>query len=111
MDHYSHDNGKIPNTSANQAGLELDSRPAPSSSEYLDPSYHSQQGKYEQHDPRYGGNAYQPEQQQRKILGLSIGVFWAAVVVLILVLAGGIGGGVGAGLAAQKKSCDASSLE
>ena len=41
----------------------------------------------------------------RTILGLSVGIFWAIVVLLCVIFAGGIGGGVGAGLAAMKNKC------
>lgn len=40
----------------------------------------------------------------RRILGLSIGMFWLVVAVIVLVFACGIGGGVAGGLAAQKNS-------
>lgn len=45
---------------------------------------------------------------RRRILGLSVPVFWALVVTLIVVLAAGIGGGVGGGLSAQRKSASGS---
>ncbi|KAK8129352.1 hypothetical protein PG999_001732 [Apiospora kogelbergensis] len=41
--------------------------------------------------------------RKRKILGLSVPVFWCLLIALILVLAGGIGGGIGGGLAAQQR--------
>lgn len=41
---------------------------------------------------------------RRRILGLSVPVFWALIVTLVVVLAAGIGGGVGGGLSAQRKS-------
>ncbi|KAK8086206.1 hypothetical protein PG994_001180 [Apiospora phragmitis] len=40
--------------------------------------------------------------RKRKILGLTVPVFWTLLVVLVIVLAGAIGGGVGGGLAAQQ---------
>ncbi|KAI0098148.1 hypothetical protein GGR51DRAFT_436068 [Nemania sp. FL0031] len=40
----------------------------------------------------------------RRILGLSIPVFWAVIITLVVVLAAAIGGGVGGGLSAQRKS-------
>lgn len=40
--------------------------------------------------------------QARRILGLSVGMFWAMIVLLFCILAGGIGGGIGAGLAFRK---------
>lgn len=45
----------------------------------------------------------------RKILGLSVGVFWAVVALLFCILAAGIGGGIGAGLASRKRSCSTDS--
>ena len=42
---------------------------------------------------------------QRRILGLSVGIFWAIIVLLLCIVAAGIGGGVGAGLASKKSSC------
>lgn len=41
---------------------------------------------------------------QRKVLGLSVPIFWTLIVVLVIVLAAAIGGGVGGGLSAQQKS-------
>ena len=97
MDHYSRDHtGKMPNTQVNQAGLEVDSRPPPPPPSFYPSGYGGE------------GEAKYDQTEKRKILGLSVGVFWAVVVVLFLVLAGGIGGGVGAGLASQKKTCDVS---
>jgi hypothetical protein len=42
---------------------------------------------------------------QMKIAGLSVGVFWAVLVALSVILATGIGVGVGVGLGAQKTGC------
>ncbi|KAJ8110747.1 hypothetical protein ONZ43_g5793 [Nemania bipapillata] len=47
---------------------------------------------------------------RRRILGLSIPVFWAVIVTLFVVLAAGIGGGVGGGLSAQRKSVSESNV-
>lgn len=44
---------------------------------------------------------------QTKIAGLSVGIFWAVLVALCVILASGIGAGVGVGLAAQKTDCRA----
>ncbi|KAK8039892.1 hypothetical protein PG993_008303 [Apiospora rasikravindrae] len=41
---------------------------------------------------------------RRRILGLTVPVFWTLLVVLVVVLAGAIGGGIGGGLAAQSMS-------
>lgn len=41
---------------------------------------------------------------KRTILGLSVPLFWAVVVLFVILIAGGIGGGVGGGLSAQRKS-------
>lgn len=43
--------------------------------------------------------------EKRKILGLSVGVFWGMIVLLAVLLGGGIGGGIGAGLALKKSTC------
>ncbi|GAP92116.1 putative membrane protein insertase [Rosellinia necatrix] len=59
-----------------------------------------------------GGNQQTPAQIEsqaatdgkRRILGLSVPVFWALIVTLFVILAAGIGGGVGGGLSAQQKS-------
>jgi hypothetical protein len=40
----------------------------------------------------------------RRILGLSVRMFWLMVAVIVIVIAGGVGGGVAGGLAAQKKN-------
>ncbi|KAK1993351.1 hypothetical protein LX36DRAFT_714654 [Colletotrichum falcatum] len=40
--------------------------------------------------------------QRRRILGLTVPVFWSLVVALVFILAGGMAGGVAGGLAAQK---------
>ncbi|KAF7911480.1 uncharacterized protein EAF01_002987 [Botrytis porri] len=41
--------------------------------------------------------------ERRQIAGLSIGTFWALVVLLCLIVAGGIGGGVGVGIRGTKE--------
>ncbi|TGO32301.1 hypothetical protein BHYA_0330g00050 [Botrytis hyacinthi] len=43
--------------------------------------------------------------ERRQIAGLSIGTFWALVVLLCLIVGGGISGGVVAGIAAQRNDC------
>ncbi|KAF7919851.1 hypothetical protein BELL_0257g00150 [Botrytis elliptica] len=43
--------------------------------------------------------------ERRQIAGLSIGTFWALVVLLCLIVGGGISGGVVAGIAAQRNEC------
>ena len=53
---------------------------------------------------RYSGKQYE-EVPHRTIFGLSVGTFWAVLVVLCVFIAGGIGGGIGVGLASQKKKC------
>ncbi|OBR10348.1 hypothetical protein CH63R_06040 [Colletotrichum higginsianum IMI 349063] len=45
-----------------------------------------------------------PQSGRRRILGLTVPVFWGIVIALVLVLAGGIAGGVAGGLAAQKSN-------
>ncbi|KAI1378994.1 hypothetical protein F4677DRAFT_355128 [Hypoxylon crocopeplum] len=50
------------------------------------------------------------EEKQRRILGLTVPLFWALIVIIVVILAGAIGGGIGGGLKAQQKSnVDASS--
>ncbi|OHF01149.1 hypothetical protein CORC01_03463 [Colletotrichum orchidophilum] len=45
----------------------------------------------------------QPETlQRRRVLGLTVPIFWGLVIALVVILAGGIAGGVAGGLAAQK---------
>jgi hypothetical protein len=53
-----------------------------------------------------GGSTSQavPIPEKRRVLGLSVPVFWGIVILLVLVLAGGIGGGVAGGLATQKSN-------
>lgn len=43
--------------------------------------------------------------ETRRILGLSVGIFWALVVLLFCIIAAGIGGGVGAALVSRKNLC------
>ncbi|KAH8586499.1 hypothetical protein B0O99DRAFT_695444 [Bisporella sp. PMI_857] len=86
MDHYSKDTPKYPDPSSNQPGLEVD---------YSRPQHQDAVENAQKSNDQHGG---------RKILGLSVGVFWAIVVVCALAIGGGVGGGVGAGLVA--KSCD-----
>ncbi|KAK8093668.1 hypothetical protein PG997_000353 [Apiospora hydei] len=45
-----------------------------------------------------------PTTPKRRILGLTVPVFWTLLVVLVVVIAGAIGGGIGGGLAAQSVS-------
>ncbi|KAI8966421.1 hypothetical protein F5Y11DRAFT_309174 [Daldinia sp. FL1419] len=42
--------------------------------------------------------------EKRRILGLTVPLFWAIVVIIVVVLAAALGGGIGGGLAAQRKS-------
>jgi hypothetical protein len=46
--------------------------------------------------------------QKKRILGLTVPVFWIVVVVFVVILAGGIGGGVAGGLLAQKSNSSSS---
>ncbi|TGO56528.1 hypothetical protein BCON_0076g00060 [Botryotinia convoluta] len=48
--------------------------------------------------------------ERRQIAGLSIGTFWALVVLLCLIVGGGIGGGVVAGIAAQRNNCKSTGI-
>ncbi|KAI1803744.1 hypothetical protein F4811DRAFT_316395 [Daldinia bambusicola] len=43
-------------------------------------------------------------EKRRRILGLTVPVFWTVVIVIVIVLAAAIGGGIGGGLTAQQKS-------
>ncbi|TDZ68113.1 hypothetical protein CTRI78_v002392 [Colletotrichum trifolii] len=45
-----------------------------------------------------------PQSEKRRILGLTVPVFWGIVVSLVVILAAGIAGGVAGGLAAQKSN-------
>ncbi|KAI5867864.1 hypothetical protein GGS23DRAFT_550429 [Durotheca rogersii] len=47
--------------------------------------------------------------ERKRILGLTVPIFWLVVVIIIIILAAGIGGGVGSGLAQQSKSNSESS--
>lgn len=42
--------------------------------------------------------------EKRRILGLTVPLFWLILVIIAIILAGGIGGGIGGGLKAQQKS-------
>ncbi|KAI0379053.1 hypothetical protein F5Y04DRAFT_133421 [Hypomontagnella monticulosa] len=46
-------------------------------------------------DHGYEGNV---KSERRRILGLTVPIFWALVVLVVIILAGGIGGGIGGGL-------------
>ncbi|KAF7943938.1 uncharacterized protein EAE97_006008 [Botrytis byssoidea] len=48
--------------------------------------------------------------ERRQIAGLSIGTFWALVVLLCLIVGGGISGGVVAGIAAQRNNCKSTGI-
>ncbi|TGO24699.1 hypothetical protein BPAE_0096g00040 [Botrytis paeoniae] len=48
--------------------------------------------------------------ERRQIAGLSIGTYWALVVLLCLIVGGRIGGGVVAGIAAQRNNCKSTSI-
>ena len=43
----------------------------------------------------------QKKELERRILGLTVPIFWSVAAVLVLLLAGGIGAGVGVGLSSQ----------
>ncbi|KAL7621388.1 hypothetical protein AAE478_008710 [Parahypoxylon ruwenzoriense] len=43
------------------------------------------------------------EGERRRILGLTIPIFWLVIVIVVIILAAGIGGGIGGGLAQQQK--------
>lgn len=49
-------------------------------------------------------DAYPQQSQRKKLLGLSVPVFWTVVIGLTILLAGAIGGGIGGGLAASRRS-------
>ncbi|KAK6956372.1 hypothetical protein Daesc_001649 [Daldinia eschscholtzii] len=44
------------------------------------------------------------KEEKRRVLGLTVPLFWTMVVVIVVVLAAAIGGGIGGGLTAQQKS-------
>lgn len=45
-----------------------------------------------------------PQEEKRRVLGLTVPMFWTVVVIIAVVLAAAIGGGIGGGLKAQQKS-------
>ncbi|KAL2882867.1 hypothetical protein SGCOL_001557 [Colletotrichum sp. CLE4] len=51
-----------------------------------------------------------PPPERRRVLGLTVPVFWGLVIALVVILAGGIAGGVAGGLAAQKTDSSALSV-
>ncbi|KAI0554756.1 hypothetical protein F4679DRAFT_579097 [Xylaria curta] len=83
----------------------------------LYPATHEPSPKEQVADIESGGGQQtlsQPQGHSAKdanptVLGLSVPVFWAAIVALFIILAAGIGGGVGGGLTAQHKSTSTSS--
>lgn len=81
----------------NQPGLEVG----------IDPSSSSHSGWPNASKPVWGASSEQIPKttHERKILGLTVGVFWAVVVLLCVLVAGGVGGGLGAGLASRKSTC------
>ncbi|XXH02749.1 hypothetical protein Hte_009134 [Hypoxylon texense] len=44
------------------------------------------------------------KEERRRILGLTVPIFWTVVVIIVVVLAAAIGGGIGGGLKAQQSS-------
>ncbi|KAI1099269.1 hypothetical protein F4804DRAFT_322421 [Jackrogersella minutella] len=46
------------------------------------------------------------ESERRRVLGLTVPLFWTLLVIIAMVLAAGIGGGIGGGLKAQQKLSD-----
>ncbi|KAI9648156.1 hypothetical protein NHQ30_002788 [Ciborinia camelliae] len=72
-----------------------------------DPSYQKWSGSRQ--EPYAGTEPKETASPERKqISGLSVNTFWALVVLLCIIIAGGIGGGIGAGLAAQRSNCKSS---
>lgn len=51
-----------------------------------------------------------PPPERRRVLGLTVPVFWGLVIALVIILAGGVAGGVAGGLAAQKADSSAVSV-
>ena len=49
-----------------------------------------------------GGHHKEIAQGPRRILGLSVGIFWAIIALIVVVLAGAIGAGVGVGISHKK---------
>ncbi|KAK8863334.1 hypothetical protein PGQ11_009569 [Apiospora arundinis] len=49
------------------------------------------------------GDDVPPRRERRRILGLTVPVFWCLLIALILILAAGIGGGIGGGMAAGRQ--------
>ncbi|EXF78929.1 hypothetical protein CFIO01_09940 [Colletotrichum fioriniae PJ7] len=52
-----------------------------------------------------------PPPERRRVLGLTVPVFWGLVIALVVIVAGGIAGGVAGGLAAQKADSSAVSVD
>lgn len=44
--------------------------------------------------------------EERRVLGLTVVVFWAIIIVLVLVITGGLGAGIGIGLSRKSSSTD-----
>src|SRR6202044_763336 len=90
---------------AYESGLEVDRREQQFGNERRQKRQYDGEGLQHVYAP-YPGAAIgkHSDSYSKRILGLSIGMFWLVIAVIVLVLAGGIGGGVAGGLAAQKNS-------
>jgi len=113
------DTYKYPDVANNQAGLEVGDDPySTSQAGWPDPAHPvwgpsdpSKAGAASVQTPSaekfhvWSGDGGRGTGATRRILGLSVGVFWALVVLLFCIIAAGVGGGVGAGLASRKSSC------
>lgn len=94
------------------SGLEVDWRRQQSANDGLQKQHHENDGLKHVYVPYPGASSHQNlDNSSRRVLGLSIGMFWLVIAVIVVVLAGGIGGGVAGGLAAQKNSWYVKSYE
>ncbi|KAK7949080.1 uncharacterized protein PG986_009966 [Apiospora aurea] len=87
----------------NQAPLQSVSQPQPIHQQYQDQHQPMMPEWKDAHTPNTTSTEA-PTTPKRRILGLTVPVFWTVLVVLVVVLAGAIGGGIGGGLAAQSTS-------
>ncbi|KAI0592705.1 hypothetical protein F4775DRAFT_102970 [Biscogniauxia sp. FL1348] len=64
---------------------------------------------WESDPPSTGQEAKNAADSRRRILGLTVPVFWALVIAAVIILAAGIGGGIGGGLVAQQQKSNSNS--
>ncbi|KAK1636271.1 hypothetical protein BDP81DRAFT_35927 [Colletotrichum phormii] len=105
---------------ADQPGLEAVPRRYSTTPNPYDPSeFQSPPGKStrstmtQAYHPMYASAvaADAPPAERRRVLGLTVPVFWGLVIALVMILTGGIAGGVAGGLAVQKADGSAVSVD